>query len=174
LRSSSVSVDGRGFPTQRGARPYAYLRASKCDPQTLGGGAHILRVDLWQPPDEWRLGVFGPNHRSIDLCDDAPTHAQTASEGNRVRTSQTPSKCYQVQTLLVISVTLVLVTSCCTSSFPISHKQPTTSRFPPGLYLLLLPFKGRGGCPNPQNCRYSLDCREDGSSQKLGVVLPLK
>lgn len=70
--------------------PTCGLRSS--DPQTLGCGAHILRVDLSQPPDESRLRVFGPDHRSIDLCDDDPTDAQKASEGNRVRTSQTPSR----------------------------------------------------------------------------------
>src|SRR5215212_3219356 len=74
---------------RRGAR--SYTCGLRSDPQALGGGAHI-RVDLSQPPDESRLRVFDPDHRSVDLCDDDPTDAQKASEGDRVRTSQTSSK----------------------------------------------------------------------------------
>src|SRR5215207_10180525 len=73
---------------RRGAR--SYTCGLRSDPQALGRGAHI-RVDLSQPPDELRLRVFGPDHRSVDLCDNDPTDAQKASEGDRVRASQTPS-----------------------------------------------------------------------------------
>src|SRR5215210_8431647 len=74
---------------RRGAR--SYTCGLRSDPQALGSGAHI-RVDLSQPPDESRLRVFDPDHRSVDLCDDDPTDAQKASEGHRVRASQTPSE----------------------------------------------------------------------------------
>jgi hypothetical protein len=89
LRSSSVSLEMGVGSQRRGARSHPL--GLRSDPQALGRGAHI-RVDLWQPPDESRLRVFGPEHRSVDLCDDDPTDAQKASEGNLVRTSQTPSK----------------------------------------------------------------------------------
>src|SRR5215208_1576901 len=73
---------------RRGAR--SYTCGLRSDPQALGRGAHI-RVDLSQPPDESRLRIFDPDHRSVDLCDDDPTDAQKASEGHRVRASQTSS-----------------------------------------------------------------------------------
>src|SRR5829696_2802119 len=73
---------------RRGAR--SYTCGLRSDPQALGRGAHI-RVDLSQPPDKSRLRIFDPDHRSVDLCDDDPTDAQKASEGHRVRASQTSS-----------------------------------------------------------------------------------
>src|SRR5829696_2300726 len=74
---------------RRGAR--SYTCGLRSDPQALGRGAHI-RVDLSQPPDKSRLRIFDPDHRSVDLCDDDPTDAQKASEGHRVRASQTSSR----------------------------------------------------------------------------------
>ena len=53
-------------------------------------GAH-LRVDHAQPEDELRLRVLGTDHGGTYLLVDDPADATEASQGSRMRASQTPS-----------------------------------------------------------------------------------
>src|SRR5829696_5812131 len=81
------------------------------------------------------------------------------------------TKCPRVQTFLVISVTIILVTSCGTGVFPASASAVPSSQqldaINPAFFCLTSPRKAGHLATLLSNCRYSLRIREGLYSRKL-------